>query len=128
MNLRVATEPMQGLSPSLAADAQLADDSASPPDSPEIYYSQYRLAKHEENKTAVCQRCASPEVAAEADRYPTPPGAPDDDVLSSYTDLFCEATLPTISAPSRPRASHSWSAKKDIMSACRLKFHLKRFC
>ena len=34
------------------------------------------------------QRCASPEVAAAADRYPTPPGAPDDDSLSSYTDSF----------------------------------------
>ena len=36
------------------------------------------------------QRCASPEVAAAADRYPTPPGAPDDDSLSSYTDSLCE--------------------------------------
>ena len=73
-------------------------DSASPPDSPEIHCSQYRLAQHEENKTAVLhdkvndwrQRCASPEVTAAPDRYPTPPGAPDDDVLSSYTDSLCD--------------------------------------
>ena len=76
----------------------------------------------------VCQRCASPEVAAAADRYATPPGAPYDDGLSSYTDSLCEATLPTTSALSRPRTSHSWVAEKDIMSARRLKNFLIRFC
>ncbi len=56
------------------------------------------LAHHEENKTAVLQdkvndwrqRCASPQVATAPDRYPTPPSAPDDDGLSSYTDSLCE--------------------------------------
>ena len=36
------------------------------------------------------QRCASPAVAEASDRYPTPPGAPDDDGLSSYSDSLCE--------------------------------------
>jgi len=44
VNLPVAAEQVQELSLSLPADAQLADDSASPPDSPEIYCSQYRPA------------------------------------------------------------------------------------
>ena len=36
------------------------------------------------------QRCASPAVAEASDRYPTPPGAPDDDGLSSYSDSLCK--------------------------------------
>jgi hypothetical protein len=36
------------------------------------------------------QRCALPVVAEASDRYPTPPGAPDDDDLSSYSDSLCE--------------------------------------
>ena len=81
--------------------------SPSPPGSPKIYCSQYRQAQHDEDLAAAepdnaqqppplvitveekvthwRQRCASPAVTEESDRYPTPPGAPDDDYLSSDT-------------------------------------------
>ena len=81
--------------------------SPSPPGSPKIYCSQYRQAQHDEELAAAepdnaqqppplvitveekvthwRQRCASPAVTEESDRYPTPPGAPDDDYLSSDT-------------------------------------------
>jgi len=42
------------------------------------------------------QRCGV--AGAQLDRYPTPPGAPQDDGLSSYSDSMCEggnATRPT---------------------------------
>jgi len=51
VNPPATAKSVQELSQTLAADSQLTDDSALPPDSRRIYCSQYRHTQHGENKT-----------------------------------------------------------------------------
>jgi len=104
-----AVEPSRAPEPSPPP----VDDPRSPPDStPGQGGSVLRMVEVQEKVHAWQQRCGV--AGAPLDRYPTPPGAPQDDGLSSYSDSMCEGGVrytanykgPRPSAQSKPLTVH----------------------